>query len=301
MWQTVQLTLGERNDRIMQQVIYLDVLIVLNIYVSYFLFLGAARLMSFSLKKVRLLFGSLAGGAFSLIILFDLSDIELIAIKLLMGCALVLVVFGSKNLLHTLKCGLYFFLVNFIYGGLMLALWTFFAPSNMAYKNGIAYFDISALALVISTIIAYLAISLFCYLLNKRSSPKELVGVTVSLNGRETMLTAFADTGNKLCDIFTGLPVVVAEYDAICSILPQRTAGYFKDPTSFEFEGISDSEYSLRLKLIPVSVVGHEFALPAFKPDNIMVNNISKDAMIAVTTQGLSNGSFNAIINTVLL
>lgn len=285
----------------MENVIYLDVLIILNIYVNYFLFLGTAKLMSLKLHKLRLFLGSMIGGIYSLIILFDFNTIELIIIKILMGISLVFIVFATKNIVHILKCGLYFFLVNFIYGGFMLAIWMFFAPKNMAYKNGVVYFDISALALIISTIVAYISITVVCSILNKRSAPTQTVNVTITLNGRQTIVNAFADTGNKLCDIFTGLPVIVVEYDSICDVFPDKIRDYFKNPTEFSFEGVNNSLYTSKLKLIPVCVVGKEFALPAFKPDSLLVNTTPKTAIVAVTTTSLSNGSFNAIINTALL
>lgn len=285
----------------MQEVIYLDVLIIINIYVSYFLFLGSARLMSLNMRKLRLFLGSMTGGIFSLIILFDLSGFELVAIKLLMGVTLILIVFATKSVIHTLKCGLYFFLVNFIFAGFMFALWTFIAPANMAYKNGVVYFDITALTLVISTILAYLAITLFSMILNKRSAATDMVSVTISLGGRETVINAFADTGNKLCDIFSGLPVIVVEYDFIADIFPEKIKGYFKNPTAFSFDGLDESAYISKLKLIPVSVVSKETVLPAFRPDYVVINSVKKTAVIAVSELPISNGSFNAILNTALL
>lgn len=285
----------------MENVVYLDVLILLNIYVSYFLFIGSAKLMSLRLSKMRLFLGSITGGIYSLIILFELHNLELVAVKLAMGISLVLLVFGTNNLIHTLKCGLYFFLVNFVYGGVMFALWTFVAPDNMSYKNGVAYFDVTALTLVISTIAAYLAITLFSMLLNKRSTAEQIISVTISLNGRQSIINAFVDTGNKLCDIFTGLPVVVVEYEVISDIFPQKLREYFQNPIEFAFDGLEDSSYSSRLKLIPVCVVGKEFALPAFKPDSLLIDSIDRAAIVAVTTTKLSNGSFQAILNTALL
>lgn len=250
---------------------------------------------------MRLFLGSITGGIYSLIILFELHNLELVAVKLAMGISLVLLVFGTNNLIHTLKCGLYFFLVNFVYGGFMFALWTFVAPDNMSYKNGVAYFDVTALTLVISTIAAYLAITLFSMLLNKRSTAEQIISVTISLNGRQSIINAFVDTGNKLCDIFTGLPVVVVEYEVISDIFPQKLREYFQKPIEFSFDGLEDSSYSSRLKLIPVCVVGKEFALPAFKPDSLLIDSIDRAAIVAVTTTKLSNGSFHAILNTALL
>ena len=285
----------------MEEVVYLDVLIILNIYVSYFLFKGSAKLMSLKTGKFRVFLGSIFGGLYSLIILFNMSDFEFVLIKLCMGVSLVLIVFATKSIKQTLKCGLYFFLVNFIYGGFMFALWTFFAPNNMAYRNGVAYFDITALTLVISTIVAYLGITLVTMILNKRSTAEQFVDITVSLNGREAMIQAFVDTGNKLCDIFTGLPVIVVEYDSIEDIVPDKIKGYFKSPTQFSFDELEDSSYLSKLKLIPVSVVSKELMLPAFRPEYVTIHSVKKTAIIAVSQSPVSNGSFQAILNTALL
>lgn len=284
--------------------IYLDVLILLNIFVSFFLFQATARLMNLRLGKWRLLAGSLLGGVYSLLILFELNSLELALVKVAMGVSLVLMVFlhprtaGGAGLFC--KTGLCFFLVNFIFAGFMQALWMFAAPAGMAYRNGVAYFNISALTLAASTIAAYLVITLFTHILNKRNRKTELVQVTVSLRGRQVALTAFVDTGNKLCDIFTGLPVVVCEFEAIKEIFPERVRDFFRDPSGFSFERVEDSELATLLKVIPVNAVSGASALPAFKPDDLTADGVSRQVMIAVTVHPLSDGSFHALLNPVL-
>jgi len=279
--------------------IYLDVLVLLNLFVTFFLFKAAARMMNVSPNRWRMLAGTLLGGVYSLLILFDLTRAELVICKLLMGVSLVLTVFfrregGFRSLL---RAGLYFFLVNFLFAGFMQALWLFAAPAGMAYRNGVAYFNISALTLAVSTIAAYLVITLFCRILNRRTGKRELIDVTVSFWGREAAVTGFADTGNKLCDIFTGLPVVVCEYEALREIFPERIRDFFRAPAEFAFGRIEDSSLKTALRVIPINGAGGASSLPAFRPDRITVDGIPRQAVVAVTVHPLSDGVFRALVH----
>ena len=166
----------------------------------------------------------------------------------------------------------------------------------MAYRNGVAYFNISALTLAVSTVAAYLLISLAAYLLNKRSRRQDLAELTVTLRGRQALLTGFVDTGNKLCDVFTGLPVLICEYRAIQAVLPERIQGFFQDPAGFSFQGLEDSGLALLLRVIPVEAVNGSSCLPAFRPDGLLVDGVPREAMIAVTGSSLSDGRFQALI-----
>ena len=278
-------------------------LVLLNLFVTFFLLRATARLTGRDPRKGRLLLGSLLGGIYSLLILLELSALELTAIKLLMGVSLAFAVFWRpkerwKAFGKTVLC---FFLVNFIFAGFMQALWTFAAPAGMAYRNGVAYFNISALTLAASTIAAYLVISLAAFLLNKRSRRQDLAELTVTLRGQQALLTGFVDTGNKLCDVFTGLPVIVCEYQAIQPVLPERIRDFFREPADFSFQGMEESGLTVFMRMIPVEAVSGEACLPGFRPDGLLVDSVPRQAMIAVTNRPLSDGRYQALIGPSLV
>lgn len=281
----------------------MDVLVLLNLFVTFFLLRATARLTGRDPRKGRLLLGSLLGGMYSLLILLELNALELTAIKLLMGVSLAFAVFWRpkerwKAFGKTVLC---FFLVNFIFAGFMQALWTFAAPAGMAYRNGVAYFNISALTLAASTIAAYLVISLAAFLLNKRSRRQDLAELTVTLRGQQALLTGFVDTGNKLCDVFTGLPVIICEYQAIQPVLPERIRDFFREPADFSFQGMEESGLTIFMRMIPVEAVSGEACLPGFRPDGLLVDSVPRQAMIAVTNRPLSDGRFQALIGPSLI
>ena len=286
----------------METTVYLDILFLLNFFVTYLLVNATARIMNIHTKKRRIFFGALLGGVYSLLILFDLNNLELIVIKILMGASLVFTVFFHQNEWRRfLKTGLCFFVVNFVFAGFMIAVWLFFPAKGMQYKNGVAYFDISALTLALSTAAAYLIITLFTYILNKRTASKELIELRFSFQGREISLMGFTDSGNKLCDIFSGLPVIVCEYQAAESLFPEKIKGFFENPGGFSFEGLAQSSYQTMFRIIPITMAAGQGALPAFKPDRITINGAEKEAVVAITKEKLSDGGFQAILNPALL
>ena len=84
--------------------IYLDVLIVLNIYVNYFLLRATAKFTHTPLKTIRCIISSVIGSLFSLTILLPAGNF-LIPLAIKLGAAVVIVgmAFGVKDKKHTLK------------------------------------------------------------------------------------------------------------------------------------------------------------------------------------------------------
>ena len=111
--------------------IYLDVLIVLNIYVNYFLLRATAKFTHTPLKTIRCIISSVIGSLFSLTILLPAGNF-LIPLAIKLGAAVVIVgmAFGIKDKKHTLKLILYFYIVNFIFGGVVMLLYITFKRSE---------------------------------------------------------------------------------------------------------------------------------------------------------------------------
>ncbi|MDR1630911.1 MAG: sigma-E processing peptidase SpoIIGA, partial [Oscillospiraceae bacterium] len=83
----------------MQQVIYIDVLIVLNILLTYLLLLATSHMLRNEPPTGRMLAGSFLGGAYSLIILAPPFGLFLsTVIKLLLSLSIVTVTFKPRSL-----------------------------------------------------------------------------------------------------------------------------------------------------------------------------------------------------------
>ena len=104
--------------------IYVDVLIVLNIYVNFFLLRATSKLTHTPLKTSRCLISATVGSLFSLtIFLPDIYFIIPLLIKAIAAVIITALAFGIKDKRHTLKLVAYFYIVNFIFGGVIMLLY----------------------------------------------------------------------------------------------------------------------------------------------------------------------------------
>lgn len=246
---------------------------------------------------------SFLGGLYSLIIFVQfIPNIVLNIIKIIVSFILVLIAFGVQNRKQTLKTLVFFYVINFVYAGLMIAIYSFVNPVGMMYENGIVYFNISAVVLCICTIISYLIIQVVSYLLNKNVMKNQIVPIEIEINNSKILLNSFLDTGNQLVDIMTSLPIVMCEIDKVKSVFSKEDYDFIYNK---DIEKIKNNYWKKKLKLVLVNTVTGSNMLIGFKADKITYKkedeNIEKQAVIALTCDKISNGEFDALIGLNLL
>ncbi|MDE5964402.1 MAG: sigma-E processing peptidase SpoIIGA, partial [Eubacterium sp.] len=136
--------------------IYVDVLFVLNFFITYLLLLLTKSLIKFTSKTGRLLIGALIGGVYSLVILLpDLNFFVSLFGKLLVSLLIVASSFDIKRLTVFFKTLACFYFSNMLFLGIILALWLWIKPKGIVVNNGIPYFSIPAGILLMLALAAY--------------------------------------------------------------------------------------------------------------------------------------------------
>lgn len=271
--------------------IYLDVLIVLNIYVNFFLLKATARFTHVSLKISRCVVSSVVGSFFSLTILMPIKNFFLtLLIKLAAAAVITAITFGIKDRKNFIKLLIYFYIINFIFAGIIGFLYTTFSPSFMAFNNSYFYVDFSLISLVVFTAIAYFGVALVRRLMDRRSDTSKKYDIYIKYKEKEIRLEALADTGNSLTDSFTGKPVVICRQNAF---------GFDED---FSFMNPQEIFETYGFRMLPYSTIGNAGLIPVFSPDEIVITEkefqrrFKTDALI-----GLVNRDTPAIFNPKLL
>ncbi len=282
-------------------IIYVDVLIAINIFVNYFLLLASSGFLHIKTKKYRLLIGALIGGFASIIIfLGSLHPLILLAFKIVLCFFIVVSAFGFKSVRMLFRTCLVFIAVSFAFAGIMMLIFTTFNPNGMYYKNGVVYFDISAMILCICCVIAYFAITAIEHFTSKRVLKKEIYPLYIKSGSNEVLLQAFVDSGNKLCDPFTNKRVIVCELSSLFGILPKDVLQRLSDPSIPDFEKTLGTVWEHKFKLIPYKAVGKDGFLLAFSPELIYIEKenekITLDSLIGISKQALSDGEYNALL-----
>lgn len=173
---------------------------------------------------------------------------------------MVLIAFGAKNLKAFLKNTAAFYLANFVFAGIMLGICTASKSNFIIYQNGVVYFDIDILTLTVVSLICYGTLALISRFVRSRNPREVLYEISITDNGKTVTGTAFYDTGNSLCDSFTGAPVIIAEKEFLEGI-------YGKNFDCTELKNF---------RLVPYSTIKNGGALPAFTADKVQIKCFGK-------------------------
>ena len=275
----------------MSGVIYADVLFILNVYITYALLMLTAMFLGISPKRIRLLLASIIGGASSFLIFAEgLNAIVSGAIRLLLCIIFCFISFSFKGTRQCLRQVATFLGVNFLFAGLMFAIWYFVSPTAVYYNTGVVYFDIDVMSLVTVTAVCYFAIKVFGAVSKLRQPKNVLYDVPLHILGDEFQLRGFLDTGNSLKDPFTSADVIVVSRSAIEKYFP-------KEKSLNEIIG----ESPLNIRYLPCNTVSGNKLLPVFKAEKARIRGISADffvegVMVAVSDENIRNGDFQALL-----
>lgn len=247
----------------------MDVLVFLNFVVDYFLLVGVKTLNRANIRLRRMLLGALVAALCSITIFLPGDNPFLSTLyQLLTALLVVWATFGFGCVGRYLRLCASFFGISFVYAGVMFALWLTFQPSGMVIQNGVVYFDISPMVLLISSLAAYLAILLLRRLTQRSELHQRTVQLDVELEDRQTSLCALVDTGHSLSDVMSNAPVVVVEYAQIDPILPEHCRKLYREGNITDVP----KGFETRFRMIPFSTIGGSGMLPAFRADQVVLH-----------------------------
>lgn len=276
----------------MTQIIYADILLVVNSYVTYFLLRLSGIITSSEMKPVRLMISSLLGGVYSLILLLPMASDNLIVItRILASVILIICAYKIENIKHFLKLILSFFCINFAFAGLMFGIYYSFKPSSFLYNSGIIYFNIDTISLLVLTMLCYFVFLIAHKLLKFKTPVNLLYELTIFIGDKSFKCKAFLDTGNSVSDPFTSEPVIIVNSDVF---IYEKIIDLQLNDTSF---------LGKTLRYIPCKGISNFSMLPSIKPDKMRIKGINiefyiTNAYIAITNNKIKNGEFDALLNS---
>lgn len=283
-------------------VIYLDVLILINLYVTYFQILAVSVFTHRKTVWYRKLSAAGIGAVASLSIFIPQEMVLTLTLLKIFLCALIaFVAFGYTGFRAYAVSVLFLMLVSFAFSGLMLCVWLFAAPMKMLFINGTVYFGVDTMTIILSTCAAYGVVRIIRYILDKNGKTDGKYTVIIKNNGRECRLSALADSGNGIVDCFSGLPVIVCRRDMCADVSP---------PAIDMIENNSDiSEIGTQMikgvRIMPFSTVGKGGLICMFKAESIVIDDETNEekypvnALIGIVIGGRQE--YEAIFNPKIL
>ena len=264
-------------------VIYIDILVVLNAFITFLILLGVFSFLREPASGIRLVLSSAFGGLFSLVILLpDMGRTVSVLLKIIGAVIITLIAFRISSFKRFLRFFACVFAVSFIFAGAMLALYILIKPDKMAFNNGAVYFEISVRLFVISACVCYLIIKLILFLTKRLSPDNRICTLTLELNSKSAVIKGLIDTGNNLSDVFTAAPVTTVEKSALRQLI--------------------GSDINERKGVVPVKTALGTGMLYTVRFDRMVITYgkskwIILSPIIALAENDLSDGEYSALVN----
>lgn len=272
----------------MLKCIYADVLVITNIYFTYFFIKVLCLVFHIKTKAKRVAMASVAGGISALLILLPINDYIIILLKMAAVILIILICGFAKDKYDLIKYSLVYILINIVFTGLCFAFWKLSGGKMIYIKNFTVYFDLSLIMLIIITILAYFIMTIADYFLINKKNLSGLYTVSFNLFNRDYSLKGVVDTGNKLYDYFSGRSVVICKSNELQDMYKK-----------FLNENISSG-----FRLIPFSTVSSDGLIPIKSMQVIKItdeNGNCKDVRACIGITGCDTDEQIAIFNPGIL
>lgn len=194
-------------------VIYLDVLLLVNFLVAYFLLQAAGLLSSQHAAFSRMVCAS-GIASLSALILFapELSYPAQILYKILTACAVVGVAFGLQGLRRFVTAVCWYAALNILLAGLCIAVILRTGTPLLQTANLTVYLRISPVVLLLLSAASCGAVWLVLHFSGSTPQTTRTIGIEFELCGAPVRLRATLDTGCHLKDPITCLPVLLISW-----------------------------------------------------------------------------------------
>ena len=253
--------------------IYIDLLLLLNGFADCLLLSAVAAVRHLPHKRWRLLLGGAVGAIFSLVILLPALPTAVLALcDMLAAAGMVWCAFPFRGWRDTFKSVGLLFLLSAGFSGLSFLLWTFVAPAGFFVFNGVVYYDVSPVFLLLCTLVCYGISRLYEHLHSRAVKPARTLSLIAEHRGQTVPFSAFHDTGFSLCDGFSGSPVILIDRTVAAPLLP---ADFGAAASGF--------------RLVPCHTVTGDGLLYAFRPDRLVCSSKQGDIPLSGTLLALSD------------
>lgn len=279
----------------MRQVIYVDILVGFNAVVTFILLLSVRQFTGIKTTGVRLVLASLAGGAYSLIMLAPkLSFPIAVLTKTLMCISLVCIAFQSRVIRKMIKCCIVFIGMNFLFAGIAYSAENLLHTNAISMKNGFSYVRLSYISLLALFVLIYILLRLMRRKLFSFTGKELIYSAKLCMNGKQIRLRALLDSGHQLKDIYSNRPVFVVNASVLHGLI-----GF--ENVSQILQAMEKGAGEIRFRLIPVSTVTASGLLPAFTCEKAVLTDeesekIVPNLCVVATDDALGGDRYQALI-----
>lgn len=267
---------------------YLDVLWLVNLLLNYAMLLLTAKIFRRFPGVKRLFLGALLGALAVPVLLLRHYPAIPLAGTLIIPVIMVFIVFRPVRWLDLLFMWLTLFLVSFMAGGAVYALSTMLSRGE---HGALGPGNLAGLLIMVCLALYLLLGILRPYLEEKKWQKLYRVNMSIVWRGKEKVVAAYLDTGNRLRDPFSQRPVIIINFRSLEGLLPSpvyQTLGDKDNEPWVALQDLEDDSQAGCFTLVPFNSLGEQGGmLLGFKPDAV---TLSRGEMIWPVDSGVILG-----------
>lgn len=191
--------------------VYIEYVIIDNLIIDYLLLKVSLKCSRVRTSFLRLSLSSVIGTAVAVIMpLFDMKFIFTVIIKILLGALMVVTSGKFDGYIQAVKTYLFFLLFTALGGGVIIALFNF---ADIDYER---YFSLNynsfmpiGISIFIVFILTKITSKLVTDLLKSRDIAPFVRRCEIICNNKKYKINGYIDSGNRLFDGASGLPIIV--------------------------------------------------------------------------------------------
>lgn len=292
----------------MEQVIYGDILFIVNFSMDFLSLYITARIGHVHIRVATMILGACIGALYATVAIFaDPGGPAGWLISLAVAWLMCYVTFNSRGILAALRQTLLFYGVGFLLGGVMTAFYNLLSKlsARVGARTAVINGDVNTLTSSIPLpVFIFLAVSaglisvVFGRLYDRRKSAKT-ADLEIELGRRKIKASALCDSGNLAREPLGGLPVIFITCEKIRELLPSSVAEAVISGSMEEVSSLSQNT-ARRMRVILIQGAGTKSMAIGFTADRVLVNETEKNACICCTGEN-SYGGREALLPSVLL
>lgn len=279
--------------------VYIDIILLENLCMNYIILFATAYIMKIKISHIRIIASSSIGAVYSIMLYMQILPIySSIFMKIILSVVMVYISYAPKSVKIAIKQLIIFYLISFAFGGCVFALLYFVKTQDIFIKNGVYIgtypLKIALLGGIVGFVITYIA---FKIIKNKATKEEMIYKLKIKINDKTVEVNALLDTGNKLKDPITLVPVIVIEKQKLYNFLPEEILENIDKIIGGDSNKLIEEniKYMSKFRVIPYNSIGKQNGLMlGFKADEVKIIIDEEERTIKNTIIGIFNQSFNS-------
>ena len=265
--------------------IILEYYLLENFLVNFLVLYSTNMITKSKIKIKGIITGTLLSTTYSLIIFLpSLLFLSKYIFKIIISVLIVYVTFRSKSLKSFLYQWLCFYMVSFIFAGVIISLSSNFTNIGQILAREFNLFQVFDIRHIVLGVLLAIIISIlvFGYNYRKKQIEKLLVEAQICIKEDKLLIKALVDTGNTLKEPLSNRSVFIVELSKLAPILPEELMDFYKERSDKKIEDLlRDLSDDFQLTLVPFKSIGNDNGIIlGFKPDRVMIRIENDDDVI---------------------